>query len=168
MTNIPIPQDSGSLGSQQTSSAPPVTTTPDSPLEGLPIIARRVEGLVITHPQDMGGNVVATLLSGMLSQTSDDLQKTRIELNNAHENYSRLSQECSEAKTKSAVLQEKVDANARVQDQREIGIFIGTVIVGIGIELYKNNIEKLGWIVGALGLLLLYLSRFHKSKGAEK
>lgn len=116
----------------------------------------------------MGGEVAAGLLAGSFSQLSYDLEATKAELKETREELRRKTDELSDVKTRAAVLQERVTAHGRDRHLRNLSIAVGTIMIGVGIELFRNNFDKLGYTVGGLGVLLVSLGWFSKDEGAEK
>lgn len=167
MTEIPKPTDTGSAGTQLAGSGELVTVVKESPLTGLPI-SQRVEGLAATHSRSMGGEVAASLIAGSFTQLSHDLQATKQELSDTRQELKQTHGELSNAKTRVAVLEERVITTEREKHLKNFSITVGTVLIGIGIELYRNNLDRLGFIVGGLGLLLVFLGWFSRTGGAEK
>lgn len=167
MTEIPKPTETGSSGTQQAGTSELVTIAEKSPLSGLPI-TQRVEGLAATHSRSMGGEVAANLIAGSFSQLSHDLQATRDELNNTRDELRQALNDLSNAKIRVAVLEERSSTAERDRHLKNLSITAGTALIGIGIELYRNNFDKFGVIVGGLGLLLFLLGWFAPKGGPEK
>lgn len=167
MTEIPKPTDTGSAGTQQVGTGEIVTGAKESPFQGLPI-TRRVEGLATTHSRSMGGEVAANLIAGSFSQISHDLQTTRQELSETRTELKQALGELSETKSRAAVLEERANAAERDKHLKNLSITAGTALIGIGIELYRNNFDKFGYIVGGFGVLLAILGWFSRKGGAEK
>lgn len=167
MTEIPKPTDTGSAGTQQVGTGEIVTVAKESPFLGIPI-TQRVEGLVATHSRRMGGEVAANLLAGISSQLSHDLQTTRQELNEMRTELKQSLGELSDTKIRAAVLEERANAAERDKHLKNLSITAGTALIGIGIELYRNNFDKFGYIVGGFGVLLVILGWFSRKGGAEK
>lgn len=167
MTEIPKPTDTGSAGTQQTGTGEVVAIAKVGPFVGLPI-TQRVEGLVATHSKSMGGEVAANLIAGSFGQLSYDLQSTKQELSDSRRELKQVLGELSEAKTRSAVLEERASTAERDKHLKNLSITAGTALIGIGIELYRNNFDKFGYIVGGFGLLLVVLGWFSRKGGTEK
>jgi len=163
---IPVPEETGSSGTQLTGAGEIISIAKESPLEGLPIV-QAVEGLVAARSRCFGGEVGTSLLSGSFAQLSYDLQTTRRELNNTREELKRTNGEMSDYKIRVAVLQERVIAYFRERLLKNLSITIGTTLVVIGMGLYRNNL-KYDYIVGGLGALLLIFGWFSKPGEAEK
>ena len=79
----------------------------------------------------------------------------------------RVLQELSDEKTKAAVLQERLDAMARSQHIKQVCILVGTATIGVAIDLYKNGqgLERMSYLVGGLGGILLCAGYFAKRTG---
>ncbi|NKE70628.1 hypothetical protein [Candidatus Manganitrophus noduliformans] len=167
MNEIPEPTETGSAGTQQPGIETAVSAAQESPLDGLPI-ARAVEGLAATRSRSMGGEVAANLIAGSFSQLSYDLQETKQELRSTRQELERTREELSDYKTKAAVLEERVSTSFKGRHLRNLSITVGTFIIYLGIELYRNNIDKYPYILGGLGALLVLLGWFSKEGGPDK
>lgn len=167
MTEIPKPTETGSAGTQQAGTRALVTIAEESPLSGLPI-TQRVEGLAATRPRSMGGEVAASLLAGSFSQLSLDLQTTRDELKDTRGELKQTLNHLSDAKTRAAVFEERASAAERGRHVKNLSNTGGTVLIGIGIELYRNSLNNLGIIAGGLGFLFVFLGWFTPKGEAEK
>jgi hypothetical protein len=165
-TEIPVPEETGSSGTQLIGTGEVFSIAKESPLEGLPIV-QAVEGLVATRSRCFGGEVGTTLLAGSFAQLSYDLQTTKRELNNTREELKRTNGELSDYKIRVAVLQERVIAYLRERLLKNLSITIGTALVVIGMGLYRNNL-KYDYIVSGLGALLLIFGWFSKPREARK
>jgi len=164
---IPKPNETGSAGTQQTGTASVAPVEKESPLQGLPI-TEVVEGLAATRSRSMGGEVAANLIAGSFTQLSHNYQETRQELRNTRLELERAQKELSGSKTKTAVLQERVNNVFRERHLKNLSITAGTVLIGLGIEFYRNNLEKASYVVAGLGLLLIFLGWFSRGGGTEK
>lgn len=167
MTKIPKPTDTGSAGTQQIGTGEIVPVDKESPFLRLPI-TQKVEGLAATHSRSMGGEVAANLIAGSFSQLSHDLQTTRQELNETRTELRQALGELSKSEAKAAVLEERANAAERDKHLKNLSITAGTALIGIGIELYRNNFDKFGYIVGGFGVLLVIFGWFSRKGGAEK
>lgn len=165
--DIPKPVETGSDGTQQAHVARLGTVEPESPFSGLPI-ARVVEGLAMTRARSMGGEVAAGLIAGTMTQLSYSYQETKNELHTANDKLDKIREDLSACKTRAAVLEERVLAHSRSRHLKNISIATGTALIGIGIQLFRNNFDKFSVMVGGLGVLLLFLGWFSREGGTEK
>lgn len=106
MSEVPIPQDSGSAGTQETLAGELVRVNKESPLKGLPI-AQRIEGLAATHSRSMGGDLSASLIAGSFAQLSADLELTRKELTDTREQLRQSQADLSKANQMCAVFEDR-------------------------------------------------------------
>jgi hypothetical protein len=159
MSEIPIPQDTGSTGSQEASVSELASIEKESPLSGLPI-TQKIEGLAATHSRSMGGELAANLLAGSFTQLSHDLQASRQELTNTRDQLRQATSDLSSARTRCAVLEALAKSDAKNRHLKNFCIFTGTVLLGIGIELSRNSFETSSYITGGLGALLLLFGWF--------
>lgn len=167
MSEIPKPDETGSDGTQEAGTGAVVSVAQESPLEGLPI-TRRVEGLAATHSRSMGGEVAANLIAGSFTQLSHDLQETKQELRSTRQELERTREELSNYKTKAAVLKERVSTTFKGRHLRNLSITVGTILISLGIDFYRNNFDKYAYILGVLGTLLIFLGWSSMEGGAEE
>ena len=154
MSEIPHPDDTGSAGTQKMATQQPPPSVPDSSVGEMPI-AEAMVGLAATKSRSMGGETAATLIAGSFAQLSHDLQKTRQDLQETRQRLSDVQEELSEYKTKAAVLTERIRAHARGRHLKNLSITVGSTLVVIGIELYRNDLVKVSLPIGILGGLLV-------------
>lgn len=157
MTDIPTPEESGSDGTQKP--ATQELATPESPFGGLPI-TRVMEGLAASKSRSMGGEVAAGLIAGSFTQISHELQETKQDLRDTRSALDKAREDLSICKSRAAVLEERVESNLRGRHLRNLGIAVGTTMVGVGIELLKNDFNKYAYITFGLGVLLVLLGWF--------
>jgi hypothetical protein len=156
MSEIPIPQDTGSAGTQEALAGELVRVDKESPFKGLPI-TQKIEGLAATHSRSMGGEVAANLLAGSFTQLSHDLQSTRQELTDTRKQLGQAQSDLSQASLKCAVLEDRAITDTQNRYLKNFCIFAGTTFLGIGIELCKSSFDTFGYITGGIGALLLIL-----------
>jgi hypothetical protein len=164
---IPEPKETGSTGTQTIAASAIVLVAEGSPIKGLPI-ADRVEGLVAARPRILGSELAANLLVGTLHQNEYDIQTLRREIDESREELKKTIDDLSEVKTKAAVLQERVNTYKRERHLKNLSIGAGPVMIGIGIQFIRNNFDTYGYIIGILGILLLFFGWFSNSEEAGK
>ena len=167
MPDIPQPDDTGSAGTQEIATQQEILPVSSSPLEGLPI-AEAVAGLAATKSRSMGGELAARLIDGSFRQVSYDLRETQRELRETRQRLSGVQEELSKCKTKAAVLTERIRAHARGRHLRNLSVMVGTVLVGIGVELYRNDLVKSSLLIGILGVLLMLFGWLSTGGEAER
>ena len=160
MEEVPIPQDTGSAGTQQPLAGELVQVNKESPLKGLPI-AQKIEGLAATHSRSMGGEVAANLFAGCFAQLSHDLESTKQELTGIREQLKQSQADLSTASQKCAVFEDREKREPQHRLLKNFCIFTGTIFLGIGIDLFRNSFNTLGYITGGLGVLLLVFGWIH-------
>lgn len=153
MSNPPVPDETGASGTQIAGSQGSLSLDTTPPTSGLPI-THVLDGLAATRARSLGGEVAANLLAGSFSQLAHDLEVNRADLRTRDEQLRNVQQDLGNANVTIAILRERVGAIGRLQKIKQISIFGGTVLMGIAIDLYKNNLEKISYILGALGLVL--------------
>ena len=167
MNTIPSPQDTGTTGTQkQTSDSVSLVESPQ-PLKGLPI-ADAVTGLASTHSRSLGGEVAASLLASSFTQISHELQYAKLQVKDLTIELKTSEQEKHDWKEKALVLQERVEANQAIRKLGNISITLGTALVGIGIELYRNKLEGVSYLCAAIGGGLILLGWFSGRGGKNQ
>ena len=166
MTETPEPTETGSAGTQEIGTPASLSVNQQSPLEGLPI-TRTVEGLAATHSRSMGGEVAANLLAGAFTQITHDLQETKQDLDSTQKKLEMTHEELSDYKTKTAVLQERVNITHKNRHLKNLSMTAGTILIALGVDLYRNDFDKSAYILGALGMLFILLGWFSKEGSAE-
>lgn len=167
MPDIPQPDETGSAGTQTTGTQQEILPVSSSPVEGLPI-AEAVAGLAATKSRSMGGELAARLIDGSFRQVSYDLRETQRELRETRQRLSGVQEELSKCKTKAAVLTERIRAHARGRHLKNLSVMVGTVLVGIGVEAYRNNLTKSSLLIGVLGVLLMLFGWLSTGGEAEQ
>lgn len=166
MTQVPIPQETGSLGTQETALVTALDAENDSPINGLPITLT-VQGLAASNSGNMGGVIGANLISGCMNQLAYDLQTTKKELLTTREDSQKTLKELSDAKVTAGVLKERVDSIIREQRGKDIFNLVGGLLIGISYDLFKSNLNIYAFILAGIGLLLLFFG-FSSYKDTQK
>lgn len=167
MTEIPELEDSGSAGTQKTGATEVVPVEQESPLQGLPIVDA-FRGLAATRSKSLGGEVGAQLMVGLITQLSKELEDIKKELKDTREELGETREAHANTRIREAVLQARVNAHSKERFRGNLNIFSGTALVSVGIELYRNNINTLAFVVGGLGALLVILGWFSTEGRTEK
>lgn len=154
MSNMPTPTDSGASGTQQGDQVPDVQV--ESPMTGLPIVTT-MEGLAAGHARSMGGEVTAALIVGSFKQMNHNLQEAQKELHDLRNKLEVDLGQLSDHKVKTAVLEERVKSFSRDRNIKNLCITIGMALIGIAIDLFRNNLRLLGVLMVILGVVLLLI-----------
>lgn len=162
----PEPSDSGSDGSQITGDTPSELIEA-RPLEGLPM-AQAIEGLAASNTRAFGGEVASALIAGATTQLASELQYTKQEVSGLRKENDVLKENLSEANTRKAVLEERINSYRSNRHLRHFGIAVGTTLLGVGFELIRNNLSTYGYASLAIGALLLVLGWHSAPKGGDK
>ncbi|AMC34549.1 hypothetical protein [Janthinobacterium sp. B9-8] len=167
MSDLPVPSETGASGTQVAGSSEPLSVDPNPPIHGLPI-TQTMEVLAATRARSFGGEVAASLIAGSFTQMSHDLEVTRCDLRIRDEQLQKTHQELGDAKVTIATLRERVGAISRAQHLKQLSVFVGTAILGVAVDLYKNNIEKPSYLLGIVGVVLLLATWLTKREGADE
>lgn len=156
MSEIPVSDNRGASGGQ---SAPKqgceVTELP--PLSKMSSI---VEGLAATKSKSFGGEIGASLLAGSFHQLSNDLDSAKVELREMREQLSNSNKELNNWKQNSLVLEERVLANGKIRTLGNAALTLGSVLVGVAIELYRSKMLNIAGAVALVGVIMFLLGWF--------
>lgn len=154
MTEIPEIEETGSTGEQEATSGELIPPDQETPFPLLPI-AESFRGLAATRARSFGGEIGATLASAVVTQISNELSEAKLELRTIREKLELTRIELSSCQTKEAVLRERVSSSVRIRHLRSFTIIGGSLLFPAAIELNKNSLEFLSFVVGGIGLLLI-------------
>jgi hypothetical protein len=166
MGDPPIPDETGASGTQIAGSQDSLVLDATPPTSGLPI-THVLDGLAATRARSLGGEVAANLIAGSFSQLAHDLEITRADLRIRDEQLRKAQQDLGDANVTIATLRERVGAINRLQNLKQISIFAGTVLMGVAVDLYKSNLEKISYLLGLVGIILFLVAWFTKRGGDE-
>jgi len=158
--DIPEPTESGSTGAQREGSVEIVPSASESPLVGLPI-TQALEGLAASKSRSLGGELPSALIVASFRERTNDLQIARQDLTRSREEVRTTREQLFEARTRIAVLEERVTAYTRERHLKIVSVAIGTFLLTSGFEAFKQNIPFL-IVFGILGLVLILLGWFYK------
>lgn len=164
-SEVPEPKDSGSDGQQVTAKENEDVPLPQS--VGQPM-TDAITGLASSHSRAFGGEVASTLIAGATSQMSVELEQTRGELAEQRKKNDQLNRELSDERIKRAVLAERISSFRSTRHLKNLGIAVGTLIFGTGVQLIWSGTHETGIAGVALGTLLLLFSWFSAPKGGDK
>ncbi|MDD2914422.1 MAG: hypothetical protein PHP70_03815 [Gallionella sp.] len=163
-TSIPIPKESGSDGHQVKAdvSGELVQAQP------LTHMVQAITGLAASNARFFGGEVASTLIAGATSQMSAELAQTKQELGALRQKYEVLSNSFADERIQKAILAERIDSFRSSRHLKNIGISVGTLLLGIGAQLIKIDYVPHGIASIVIGALLVLLSWLSVPKGADK
>lgn len=162
--DIPNPEDTGSIGSQVSSSSD-VSIIPECYVGTT--IPERIEGLVAQYPHRLGGEIGAQLIAGCYTQMSKELNKCQENINTLNRINSEGKEEISNLKISNAQLNERISANGRNRIIENLSITIGMALLGIAIELYKNKLNQLSCIITIMGIVLSFVGWLSGIRGSN-
>lgn len=156
LTDIPISENKGSSGGQ---------ISPQSGheiIEKVPFqdMSRVVQGLAANKSKSFGGEIGASLLAASFSQMANDLESKNIEIKELRDKLENKSDELHKWKQRASVLEERVEANGKIRTLGNIAITLGTALLGISIELYRNSLTVQSYVVTSIGVGLMLLGWF--------
>jgi hypothetical protein len=167
MGDPPVPDETGASGTQIAGSQDSLSLDATPPTSGLPI-THVLDGLAATRARSLGGEVAANLIAGSFNQLAHDLEVTRADLRTRDEQLRNAQQDLGNANVTIATLRERVGAISRLQNLKQLGIFVGTALMSVAIELYKSNLEKISYILAALGFVLFLAGWITKRIGGDE
>lgn len=162
---VPEPEESGSDGQQVRAEDKEDLSLPQP--VGRPM-TDAITGLASSNSRAFGGEVASTLIAGATSQMSVELDQTRKELTEQRKQNDQLNRELSDEKIRSAVLAERISSFRSTRHLKNLGIAVGTLIFGTGVQLVRGGSQEFGIAGIAVGVLLLFFSWLSAPKGGDK
>ena len=154
MTEVPKPRDSGVSGTQEVGADNTTALQVIPPMQSV-TMTQAIEGLAASRPRSLGGDVSAAFIAAAMSQMSQELQATRGSLREKEERLQVLSDELTQVKVRNASLTSHLGVAGKTQRLRQFSIFAGTAILGISVDLFKNENMSLALLTAAIGIGLL-------------
>lgn len=146
---IPEPVTTGIEGEQKPAVAG-VQTIVKSPFP----LVKCIEGLASTHSKGLGGEIPAAFIAGATAQIAYDLDETKGDLVRTRERLDTMQTQFAECRERKAVLEERLRSERSIRLFRDIGIAIGTALIGFAVDFYSSQF-KVSIVFFALGTLLL-------------
>lgn len=150
--DVPVPSDTGATGTQQQGSTDLASLDVTPPTQGL---LQVIEGLAANRPKSFGGEVPAAFVAGSFAHLTHDLNVTRNSLQKKDEHLQNVQEQLANANVTIAKLKERVGAASSVQRLKQFSIFVGTALLGVSVDLYKNNLQTFSYLLLVLGGALL-------------
>lgn len=154
-TKVPDPNESGSDGLQVRDEE---NETPfESQQIGRPV-AEAITGLAASNPRTFGSEGASALIAGVTLQLTVDLELAREEIINLRTENKQLTSELAEERVERAVLKERIGSFRSSRHLKNLGVSIGSLLVGLGIQLVLEESTAIGFAGIALGAVLLLAS----------
>lgn len=153
MNNIPEISSSGVDGSQvvgtaiiPSSVAPPLQTAsvPDA-----------IDGLIATHSRNLGGDVAARLLAASMRDTSNQLAAAHHKISELSDDLKDSSMTISNLRVQKARIESRLEEVIGGNRIKNASVFVGTAILGVAVDLFKNNSMVPALLLSILGASLL-------------
>ena len=107
-----------------------------------------IVGIASSNARSMGAESVAKIVASWTQQLTTELRQSRRQVD-------QLQSELAAETTRTAVLTERLGTKASTGKLQLLLTTVGMAVVGIAIDLYKNNLEKLAYVLGGVGALLV-------------
>lgn len=164
---IPLPEDSGSDGSQSTGGQSIDLVVADQ-LKDLPI-AHTIQGIAASNSRAFGGEVASALIAGATSQLAFELRDSKNEVVKLQNKNERLMQDLSEKNVENAVLNERLTASNAMRHLRNFGIAAGTTLFTVSFSLFDTEqFQSYGYAAVTIGTLLVLAGWFTPVRGGVK
>lgn len=162
---VPTPEESGSYGTQTKADATQELVAA-KPL--VAPMADAITGLAASHSRAFGGEVASTLIAGATSQMAIELNEAKHELTRLREKLENVTTALADEKVKAAVLTTRIQEFRSTSHLKNIGIAVGTLLVGIGIQMVQGNTPSYGVATVIVGALLVVIGWITAPKEGEK
>lgn len=159
---IPIPDRSGSTGSQLPSDSSQVFYAAQ-PLQGLHL-ASTISGLASSNTRAFGGDIPAALIAATARQIAAECSELKIVNHQLNGRIESLRDELEAVRIKNAVLTERIRSEGRNKHLRNLGITVGTSLISVGIVLARAGQDNYSYGAIVFGVLLAGLAWFSGPK----
>lgn len=166
-TLVREPQDTGTAGTQQPASPTENLNQLGAALQGLPMV-QAVVGLATTRSKGLGGEITAGLLAGIVHQTAQEYHDTKRELATTRERLEQKQQALADSRQEVAVLLVRLREVSSGRHLRNLLIIVGSFLIGLGFDSYRNGLNTGAIIFCGLGALLVLVGWFAQRGKAEK
>lgn len=166
MADIPELEETGSTGDQKAVAGEVLPPQPDIPIRFGPM-TEAVEGLASSNARAIGGQVPAAMISAFMRQQEMDLQDTKADLRSVRESLDQARSNLAKCRTHEAVLQHQVSSAATDRHLRNLGIAIGSVLLGLAVNVDPGSL-LLSIIMGFAGAVLMLAGWFLPASGRQK
>lgn len=163
---IPLPDKTGSDGSQVRADTQAQELIPAKP-SSMPM-ADAITGLASSNSRAFGGEVASTLVAGVASQMASELQNTKAELSSLRGRLDVSACDLTNERIKSAVLAERLHSFQATRHLKNVGVAIGTLLFGIGIQLARSGTIGMGVTAVVIGSVLILISWISVPRGGDK
>ena len=123
-------------------------------------VTQVMHGIAASNSNRLSGEFVTQLMAANFSQLTSDNDLKNKEIKELREKIERTLEELNEWKLQSRVLKERLESNGKLSTLRNLAITFGSALVGIGIELYRNNLTHQSHLVSVIGIGLILFSWF--------
>lgn len=159
MNEIPPVEPSGADGSQTIGVAlTPVPIVPPMQVISIPLhsnVPEAIEGLVVTHSRNLGGDVSARLIAASMRDTSNQLAAANEAIEKKDSELSELRNNVSDLRVDKAKLEASIQAIIGNNRIKQACTFIGTALLGVAVDLYKDDLTNAAYVIGFLGVAAL-------------
>lgn len=163
MAQVPSVSSDSTSGTQTV--GPPLVYSVIAPPMQAATVPDAIDGLIATHSRNLGGDVSARLIAASMRQTSNQLDSA----------YETIATQASDLKVANSVITDLKVENASLTTKlnevigsnrlRQITTFVGTALLGMAVDLYKNGLIPSSLLLGLLGLGLLVFTSIPSRRG---
>lgn len=153
MGEVPDPTTSGVDGTQLVGTA--IMTTIIAPPMQSASVPDTIDGLVATHSKNLGGDVGARILAASFRQTSNQLAGAHARIAEQEVELRVANTAITELKVENAKLTAQLTTIAGTNRIKHACTFIGTAMLGLAVDLFKNNVATPAILLAVLGAALL-------------
>ncbi|MGS1121756.1 hypothetical protein [Rhodanobacter sp. UC4436_H3] len=154
MSEIPKAISTGVDGTQSQGSA--LVPTAIAPPMQVATVPDAIDGLLATHSRNLGGDVAARLLAASMRDTSNQLAAAHQTISERNAEARSTAETMTSLRIEIAQLKERLSQAHSSSRTKSICTFVGTALLGVAIDLFKNNLTNAAVLIGLLaaGLLL--------------
>jgi hypothetical protein len=131
-------------------------------------MADAITGLAASNSRAFGGEVASALIAGATSQMAIELKEAKYELAELREKLESATKAWTDEKVKAAVLTTRIQEFRSTSHLKNISIAVGTLLIGIGIQIVQSNTPDYGVATVIVGSLLIFIGWNTAPKESEK
>lgn len=166
MSQVPTAPASGTEGSQAVGTAIiPATIAPPMQAASVP---DAIDGLIATHSRNLGGDVAARLLAASMRDTSNQLAAAHETIGEQVRELRAANGVITDLKVELASLKARLNEAIGATQTKQVATFVGTSLLGVAVDLYRNSLIVVASLLGILGLGLLVFAALSTRGGKNK
>lgn len=118
-------------------------------------IGNTLQGLAECKPRSIGGNAFAALISSAVTNLEAELRHARESNQRKSDQIDQLKDELSAERSRSSSLAQLARSTDQVNAYSQVCMTIASILVGVCVDAFKSDGQKLALLTGVLAVVLL-------------